>query len=160
MNLSELKRADIEDWLGETDWSSPTRKNYLVTLTTIFNFAMKRDYCASNAAATMERPIMDDKPPGILTVEQAVALLAKAVETRTEMIAGLSIGLFGGLRRSEICALDWSEIDIAGRTILVKGTKAKTRTSPWPASSLIGRARVRCVDRAGAGAPRRSSARR
>ena len=117
----------MEDWLAETDWSPRTRKNYLVTLTTIFNFAVKRDYCASNAAATIERPIMDDEPPGILTVEQTVALLAKAVETRTEMIAGLSIGLFGGLRRSEICALDWSEIDIAGRTIVVKGTKAKTR---------------------------------
>ena len=58
----------------------------------------------------IERPIMDDKPPGILTVEQAVALLANAVETRVEMVAGVSIGLFGGLRRSEICALDWSEI--------------------------------------------------
>lgn len=127
VHLSELKRADIEDWLAETDWSPRTRKNYLVTLTTIFNFAMKRDYCATNAAATIERPILDDKPPGILTVEQATALLAKAVETHAEMIAGISIGLFGGLRRSEICALDWSEIDLEGRTIVVKGTKAKTR---------------------------------
>ena len=44
VKLSELKRADIEDWLAETDWSPRTRKNYLVTLTTVFNFAMKRDY--------------------------------------------------------------------------------------------------------------------
>jgi len=127
VNLSELKRADIEDWLAETDWSPRTRKNYLVTLTTVFNFAMNREYCATNAAATIERPIMDDKPPGILTVEQMVALLATAVEIRAEMVAGVSIGLFGGLRRSEICALDWSEIDLEGRTIVVKGTKAKTR---------------------------------
>ena len=43
VNLSELKRADIKDWLAETDWSPRTRKNYLVTLTTVFNFAIKRD---------------------------------------------------------------------------------------------------------------------
>jgi integrase len=127
VNLSELKRADIEDWLGEMDWSPRTRKNYLVTLTTIFNFALKRDYCGTNAAATIERPILDDKPPGILTIEQTTALLAEAIKSRPEMIVGVAIGLFGGLRRSEICALDWSEIDLEGRTIVVKGTKAKTR---------------------------------
>ena len=127
VNLSEMKRADIEDWLGETEWSPRTRKNYLVTLTTVFNFAMKRDYCAANAAATIERPILDDKPPGILTVEQATALLKKAVDACPEMIAGVAIGLFAGLRRSELCALDWSEIDLQGRTIVVQGTKAKTR---------------------------------
>ena len=127
VNLSELKRADIEDWLAETDWSPRTRKNYLVTLTTIFNFAVKRDYCGTNVAATIDRPILDDKPPGILTVEQAAAVLAQAVESRPEMTAGISIGLFCGLRRSEICGLDWSEIDLDGRTVIVKGTKAKTR---------------------------------
>jgi integrase len=125
--LSEMKRADIEDWLGEAEWSPRTRKNYLVTLTTVFNFAMNRDYCAVNAAASIERPILDDKPPGILTVEQATALLGKAIETCPEMIAGVAIGLFAGLRRSEICALDWSEIDLQARTLVVQGTKAKTR---------------------------------
>ena len=40
VNLNELRRADIEDWLSETDWSPRTRKNYLVTLTTIYNFAV------------------------------------------------------------------------------------------------------------------------
>jgi integrase len=43
------------------------------------------------------------------------------------MLPALAIGLFAGLRRSELFALDWSEIDREHRTIEVKGIKAKTR---------------------------------
>jgi integrase len=35
--------------------------------------------------------------------------------------------MFAGLRRSEICTLDWSEIDLDRKTIEVKGAKSKTR---------------------------------
>ena len=43
------------------------------------------------------------------------------------MLAYVAIGLFAGLRRSELCALEWSEVDLQARTIEVKGVKAKTR---------------------------------
>jgi integrase len=51
--------------------------------------------------------------------------VAKAFDR--EMLPALAIGLFAGLRRSELFALDWSEIDREHRTIEVKGIKAKTR---------------------------------
>lgn len=127
VKVNELKRQDIEDWLAESEWSSRTRKNYLVTITTILNFALSREYCVTNAAALIDRPILDDKPPGILTPDQAKALLAQAAKNMPHIVPGISIGLFTGLRRSEICALDWSEIDIVERHIEVKATKAKTR---------------------------------
>jgi len=127
VKINDLKRSDIEDWLSETEWSPRTRKNYLVTLTTIFNYAVKRDYCAENPAAIIERPIMDDKAPGILTPGQTKILLDKTLACRREMLAPIAIGLFAGLRRSELCSLDWSEIDLESKTIVVEGTKAKTR---------------------------------
>jgi len=43
------------------------------------------------------------------------------------MVPGIAIGLFAGLRRSEVCALDWSEIDLDERYIEVKAAKAKAR---------------------------------
>ena len=43
------------------------------------------------------------------------------------MLVYVAIGLFAGLRRSELCALEWSEIDQKARTIEVEGAKAKTR---------------------------------
>lgn len=127
VSLTEIKRQDIEDWLAESDWSPRTRKNYLVTLTTVFNWAMDREYCPFNPAERIQRPLMDDRAPGILTPDQTSILLQAATNCLPEMIPGIAIGLFAGLRRSEICSLDWDEIDLTARHIEVKGTKAKTR---------------------------------
>ena len=125
--LHEIRQAEIEKWLLDTGWSARTRLNYLRVLTTLFNFALSRRYCASNPASAIPRPMLDESPPGILTPEQAVSLLAKAVDISPLIVPAVAIGLFAGLRRSEICTLEWSEIDLAGRHIEVTGAKAKTR---------------------------------
>ena len=91
--LSEIKRQDIEDWLAETEWSGRTRKNYLVTLTTVFTWATDREYSAENPAAKISRPILDENAPGILTPVQAEALLQSAKECLPEMVAPIAIGL-------------------------------------------------------------------
>jgi site-specific recombinase XerD len=127
VDVTRILRQDIEDWVEESEWSPRTRKNYLVTLTTILNFAVAKGYRADNPAATIGRPILDDRPVAILTVDQATGLLGVAKECDPEMIPALAIGLFAGLRRSELFALDSSEIDHEHRTIEVKGIKAKTR---------------------------------
>jgi integrase len=98
-----------------------------VTLTTIVNFAMGKGYRPDNPASTIDRPILDDRPVGILTVKQARGLMRVAKESDPDMLPALAIGLFAGLRRSELFTLDWSEIDHEHRTIEVKGIKAKTR---------------------------------
>jgi integrase len=127
VDVTRLLRQDIEDWLEESEWSPRTRMNYLVTLTTILNFAAGKGYRTDNPAARIDRPILDDRPVGILTVEQARGLMREAKESDPEMLPALAIGLFAGLRRSELFALDWSESDHEHRTIEVKGIKAKTR---------------------------------
>ena len=80
-----------------------------------------------NPAERIPRAILDDSAPGILTVEEVAELLKVTREEDPGMLAYVAIGLFAGLRRSELCALEWSEIDIKARTIEVKGAKAKTR---------------------------------
>jgi hypothetical protein len=42
VNVARILRQDIEDWVEESEWSPRTRKNYLVTLTTILNFAVAK----------------------------------------------------------------------------------------------------------------------
>ena len=127
VEIHDIRKADIEDWIAESEWEPRTRKNYIVTLTTIFNYAIDSEYCATNPAERVPRPILEDKPPGILTPTEAEALLAAAMGCLPEMVAPIAIGLFAGLRRSEICSLDWSEIDLEAKTIEVKAAKAKTR---------------------------------
>jgi site-specific recombinase XerD len=126
-DAARILRTDIEDWLEESDWSPRTRKNYLVTFTTLLNYAVGKGYRSDNPAAGIERPILDDRPVGILTVEQTKTLLRMTKASDPAMVPPLAVGLFAGLRRSEFFALDWMEIDSETRTIEVKGIKAKTR---------------------------------
>lgn len=125
--ISEVRGGEIEEWLAESDWSKRTRNNYVSTLSTLFLFASDRDYCLGNPAEKVPRAILDDSAPGILTIEEVVELLKVARQEDPGMLAYVAIGLFAGLRRSELCALEWSEIDTKARTIEVKGAKAKTR---------------------------------
>ena len=121
--ISEVRSGEIEEWLAESDWSKRTRNNYVSTLSTLFIFASDRDYCLGNPAEKIPRAILDDSAPGILTVEQVAKLLKVTREEDPGMLAYVAIGLFAGLRRSELCALEWSEIDVKARTIEVKGAK-------------------------------------
>jgi len=125
--IHEVRRGEIEDWLSESEWSKRTRNNYVSTLSTLFIFARDREYCSDNPAEKVPRAILDDTPPGILTVKETAALLEITRERDSEMIAYVALGLFAGLRRSELCSLEWDEINQKARTIEVKGVKAKTR---------------------------------
>ena len=127
VNIHQIQQEEIEEWLTELPVAPRTRCNYLMTLSTIFNFALKRKYCAENPATNISRPILDDKPVGILTIDQAQAVLEGSKIYVPELTPGLSIGMFAGLRTSELCALDWSEVNLTDRLIEVKATKAKTR---------------------------------
>lgn len=126
-DIALLARDDIEDWLEDSTWSPRTRRNYLVTLTTLINFAIHKGLRLDNPAATVERPLLDDKPVGILSVPQTSELLRVAEQEDPELVPAITLGLFAGLRRSEFFALEWREINLEQGTIEVKASKAKTR---------------------------------
>jgi len=127
--IHTVMSLDIEKWIeGHADWQPRTRLNYQRSLSTLWEYAMRKKYATHNPLESLDDPILKNEPPGILTVEKATALL-KAAQTKREgeMLATVAIGLFAGLRPAEIERLSWSEIDLAARLIEVTAKKAKTR---------------------------------
>lgn len=125
--INLLSQDELEDWIAESDWSPRTRANYIGAFAGLFRFAIQKEYCAKNIADHVPRPILDDRPPGILSVEGCRKLLTAANDYYPEMIPYIAIGLFTGLRRSELCALEWSNVDRETGLIEVTGRVAKTR---------------------------------
>lgn len=126
--IHSIGHGEISDWMLAQPWTLRTRSNYRSDLANLFNFAVKRGCCASNPIDRLEKITLDDKPPGILTIKEAASLLTAAEQMGGgAMLPYVAIGLFAGLRASELAALDWSEVSIAERTIEVCAHKSKTR---------------------------------
>ena len=118
---------DLAAWLDERAYRGVTRRNYIVYFTTFFNFAIKQGLIERNPAADLERPRSDQRMPEILTVGEVERLLRAAESRHPGSIPAFAIGLFAGLRSSELAQMDWSDIDFDSRLIRVRPEIAKRR---------------------------------
>jgi len=128
--IAEITSTEIDEWLRSLSdketgkrLSSITRNNFRRLLIVAFNFARGRNYCADNPAKKTAKAKVIQTPIGILSVNETVRLLENAP---TDLVPYLSIGAFGGLRRSELERLDWNEVDLEANLIEVTAKNAKS----------------------------------
>ena len=97
--------------------------NYRRVVHNFFTFCATRGYCTGNPVAQASKPKVPPKAIGILSVDEARALLSACPDTIRPAVA---IVMFAGLRREEITQLDWRAIDLDRRFIEVAAEKSKT----------------------------------
>jgi integrase len=124
--VATITTPEIDDWLRALPVSPVTRNHYRRLIILAFNFAMDRGYAESNPAEKTAEAREPKSKPGILSVEQAAALLENAAP---EIVPYIAIGLLAGLRRAEIERLDWSEIDFDSGHIEVTAEKSKSKVA-------------------------------
>jgi integrase len=124
--ISTITTPDIEQFLAGIKAAPGTWNTIRRDCVTLWSYAIKAGFAKENVAKASERARVIDKPPGILTPEQAAALLAESRDN--DLLAFHAIGLFAGLRVSEIKALDWRDVDLAGGFIHVGAKISKTRS--------------------------------
>lgn len=121
--LGDLQASVIESWLYGQEWSDKTRHGHLLTLRTVFGFAVARGYLPTNPALAVDLPILTPSERGVHSPDQVRAVLEACADPSTQRY--LAIRYFAGLRGSEASAL--SESEIRDKFILVSAAKAKTR---------------------------------
>lgn len=121
-----ISTRDLESWLDDREQSPKTRNNYVVTLRTFFSYCQGQKWCAENPALALGKARVEDAPAGILSVTETRCLLSAIQEHSPRLFPTVLIQLFAGLRRSEACALDWTEVK--PDVIEVTAIKAKTRS--------------------------------
>lgn len=103
-----------------------TKLNFLRCICGLFHFARKRRYVPRDLVdeiAEIDLPKPGHVEIGVFTPAQMRALLAVA---EADILPALAIGAFAGLRTAELARLDWSEVKLAERVIVVGADKAKT----------------------------------
>lgn len=82
--------------------------------------AVRWGYVSRNVCDLVDAPRIVSREPTPLTLEQAQAFLESVRQHRLEVL--LTVAVVTGMRRGELVALRWSNIDFKGKTLLVLHT--------------------------------------
>lgn len=118
--LSEIRRADLQDFAdrllaGGTDAS--TIRNTLMPLRAIFRRAVARSDVAVNPTSGLELPAVRGRRDRIASPDEASRLIAALPERDRALWA---TALYGGLRRGELQALRWDDVELAKGVIRIE----------------------------------------
>lgn len=105
-----------------------TKRNVQRIINSLFHFARRRRYVLRETVdeiCEIEPPKVGSAQIGIFTPEQMTKILNVAP---AEVIPALAIGAFCGLRTAELQRLDWNDVKLGERVIVVGAEKAKTAT--------------------------------
>ncbi len=129
-NLHEITDKEVRKHLAK--YEKPASRNATIRhLRAFFRWTIKRGWRDGDPTEQIDKTREIDEAVSILTVPQAHKLLAACAadsECRP-LLAATAIGLFAGLRTSELATLDWQDVHLTGsqRFIEVTARKAKTR---------------------------------
>ena len=86
---------------------------------------MRNRYCRENVAEAVDKPRLEEKPPGILTAPQFAVLVKTRQRVEPSLLETIVLCLFAGVLPEEACRLEWANI---GPDFLeIPGAKSKTR---------------------------------
>lgn len=99
--------------------SPKTMIHYYNLVGLILNQAVKNKYIESNVNNEVSKPKNEKKERNFYSVEEAQKLLTCLKQENIKYRALITLALDSGARRSEICALRWSDIDFEKHTLLI-----------------------------------------
>lgn len=122
---SEVTTDELQDWLESLPVASlVTIQGYYRILRGMFRFAEKKKYIAHCPLRDMDASALepDEEQPEILTIPQVIALLNNASDIA---LPGIVIGLYCGIRTSEVQRLDWSRVNLKRKLITLRAQDTK-----------------------------------
>jgi integrase len=123
-HVCDLRADVLNKWLISQPVSATTRNNIRLRLSKFFKYARKKLWIEESPIGEVDKAkIQRTKEPCIYTPEQASSILLHADHN---LVPFFAIGLFAGLRTSEIERLDWNNVDFRKRHIKIAAANTKT----------------------------------
>ena len=135
-NTMSINADDISRFLAELPYAPRTVDHYWSHLDSFFIHCKKRKWVTDNPMIFITRGKIVSGDIAFLTPKEAARVLQCCDD---QILAGIVIGLFCGLRVSEIERLDWSAVDLSEGQIKLSAAKVKNsarRVVPIPACAI------------------------
>jgi len=109
MYLQDVRTVDVELWLHTLTFAPGTRSKIRNIMSAVFNHAIRHEWMDRNPISKVRTSAKRLREPDVLSPTEIASLLAelKLRERAMVMLAGST-----GLRRSELVALTWRDIDL------------------------------------------------
>ncbi len=115
-----VEPREIDAWLQNLPLGPQSRNNFRQAIHVLFRYAVTHGHASENPVAKTVKVKLAGPAPKIFTPAQVEALLTAARQLAPEILPALVLGLFAGLRETEMARLDWAEVDLEGLQIEVK----------------------------------------
>lgn len=126
--VSEIGIEDIKRIVAVPGHAARTQNGDRRALHTFFAWCVKHNYCAANPVQKIDPARVEDKEPEILSLASVRTLLSAAMTYKDGLLVPyFALSLFAALRPAELERIDWKDINMAGRLIVIKGEAAKLR---------------------------------
>lgn len=137
--LSDIRAVEVELWLKNLDLAPGSRCKIRNVMSLLFNHGRRHDLCERNPIEWVRQSAKRRTSPGILTTNEVQCLLANLrFRERTLVLLAVTTGL----RRSEMFALKWKDVDSDAKQIhvtrsivhnVVGNCKTESSQKPVPA---------------------------
>lgn len=117
--------GDAEAWWATLDGLAvKSRQRSLSCVRSFYTWAMRFDLIVRDPTRRLDAPTQGQRVPRPI----GRADLRKALDNAPDDLRrAISLGAYAGLRVAEVAALDWSDIDIESRRLIVRGKGDKDR---------------------------------
>lgn len=145
--LDGIERDHITDYIDDLrrrDYASSSVERHVAALKGFHRFCVREGIARVDLAASVPLPKKPDRLPEAITIDQIASLLDQPFEDKPAGIRDHAIleMLYGcGLRVSELCSLDFSNLMLDDELVRVRGKGGKERLVP-----LLGSARTALDD--------------
>jgi integrase len=120
----DVTTSDCQAWFDAQKFAPQSYTNYRRVLHLLFEFAKARNYASDNPVEGVER--VKVRNGGAITIYKPAELARLLSAASDDFLPCIALGAFAGLRSAEIERLEWNDIDLTGRHIVIGANAAKT----------------------------------
>lgn len=141
--MSKLTRAHVQTLMGDLlqdgrvagkgskGLSPKSVRNVIATFHKALGDAVKNGLIPYNPASDVQLPKIERTKTTTWALPQVEAFLAHCEAVRDPLTAAWALALTVGLRRGELCGLQWSDVDLVKGKLLVRQTRLQNRTGVY-----------------------------